>query len=65
MNLAAEILKALLPPLIDAVLDMIKNKSDDETKTLRGQPIKISVAFGGGPGDSEKTLIKIEAKLPD
>lgn len=64
-TIIAEILKAVLPPLIDAITTMVKNKGAEDAKKLRGQPVQISIAFGGGPGGSEKTLTKIEAKLPD
>jgi hypothetical protein len=63
-TLIAELLKALLPPLVDAIVTMVSDKTDKEVEELRNQPVQISVAFGGGTGESEKTLVEIEAKLP-
>ena len=60
-----EILKLVVPLLIDAVADMMKDKTKEEAEEMRKQPIKISIAFGGGESGSSKTLTEIEAKLPD
>jgi len=65
MGLLAEILKAVLPPLIEAVVEMMKDKTEEEVAELRKRPLKVSIAFGGGEGESAKTLAEIEAKLPD
>ena len=64
-TLVIEILKAAIPPLIDAVADLMKDKSEEEVKELRKQPMKVSIAFGGGEGESAEALTEIEAKLPD
>ena len=64
-TMVVEILKAVVPLLIDAVAELMKDKTEEEVAALRKQPIKISVAFGGGEGETVKALAEVEAKLPD
>jgi len=64
----APILKAVFVEAIPALVDLIKSAieaGEDQAAELRGKPITISVAFGGGEGEAVVYQRTIEAKLPD
>jgi hypothetical protein len=63
----AELLLVILGKLAPTIVEIISEALDGgktSAEELRNQPIEVSIAFGGGPGEAIVIQRRIEADLP-